>query len=289
MTIGVKYTHGLPFNAQGVLGAAGLSPVDPRYASLVSIAEESIYEEVLGAAVKLKYALINEVVTVMNMIDEYENHPQYMQVAQQAMKKTLATVEWRRGVAHAKFVDFESLGDLTDLVEIQRAIVPQAGSPAAWKRMYQAGRVEGVIAARLNLMSAYSCAPFLVLVEEGNTQSGRAYPEHGPTNVFAGFKENYTEIMRAAFMTVVAAMRALLTSQRFYVPEESYIIAGTERKGYLFETSIKGERVFVEHTRVVSLGGTKTALYGSGWTFKGLDASGKAIWRSFSGFIPKIR
>jgi hypothetical protein len=75
----------------------------------------------------------------MATMEEYANYQPYIEHMRLALSNPAHVgIEYRGGSIQAKFVDTNLLGDLTDLINIQKIVYP-GGTLEGWIRLYETG------------------------------------------------------------------------------------------------------------------------------------------------------
>lgn len=257
------------FNAESILFRFGVLPNNPLYVQLAIDVTKIINTEVRQTAVKLNESLIEEYTRAMYSIFEYADYDKYITQMRIALSNPAHIDVYYDEVnnVHAQFINYDLIGDVQDLIAIQKAVYDEGGTLENWIRLYRSWRrekskmYEDIMNQRFALMG--NTAPFLELVEDGNDRYD-AYPQNGGTNVLKSFQSKYRSMMAATFSIVLAQVRAMS------LPVQAI------PSGYIMDTAQIGNKSFQGYKWVNSNGsiifvkqGTESMkgniLYGDGF------------------------
>ena len=273
----------------GILNAA-LIPVGPVYYTMIVEVTELLNISLRTLASSLNNQIKDLYVSAMDTMYEYSNFPRYKDIFVSAMNNPahLGVTVNERGIYQAKFIDTDVLGDLGDLIDIQKAVYPGGGSLFGWIGLYndwlqgKNTKYADTVNARLDMMSSFKSAPFWELIEVGNFMFD-AYPRNRPANILAGFKAIYRKEMNALWVRTVALVGALYKRQlntRFIGMEDAAVIDNNKMFAGKSWKSLKGNTIFVSGDSVRITAGK---VVGCGFV---LDKFGTVI-RRWGGWLPR--
>lgn len=290
-------THRQPLEPGKILASLGILRNDPRYSWLSQQATIIIHNQLIAAATELNVDLQDEFSMAISTIEEYIQFGEYEKVMRSCLSNPghIGTF-LANGVWQAQFINYNITGGIKELVDIHKEVQGSkyiGGMPGimGWKKFYQSWvdtrnpEYAKVISAKLSVMIAKNCAPFLETVNDGNQQYGIS-PCNGPYSVLTTFESKYSKKMKESYQICFSIIESLVTRTSIAYGMgiyniETVVIDGKLVTGYEW-ISRQQNRLFVIPG---SLGFDSTGRP----TAKGffLDNAGNVI-RKFEGWLPKF-
>lgn len=295
------FTHRQLLDPEKLLSALGVPISDPKFPWLLEQVTIIMHNVLMIAAIELNSKLQDNFQVAISSIYEYNLLPgQYEKVMRLCLSNPSNINVYRSstGVWQAQFINFNLVGDVTNLQQIHIAVRgmfyhgDSAGSLEGWKK-FVGGWLRtrdsskypypDVIEARLDMMRGENGAPFLDLVENGN-MGYAAWPQNDRKDVLLSFVSVYERKMREVYIECLSSTRALINRELISgigaykeatVVIEDKLVSGREWM------SKQTNRIFVEPgTFFVDINGRPQ---GKGFI---LDKFGNVVKR-FSGWLPK--